>query len=412
MLDIDTIRNDFPILREKVYGKPLVYLDNAATTHKPQSVLDRVINHYSRQNSNCHRGAHFLSEQASAAYESARESVRSFINAQSPAEIIFTRGTTESINLVAESFGRKFVRADDEIIITQMEHHSNIVPWQRLCESRGARLKVLPMNKKGMLKLDRLSKLITENTKLLCVSYVSNTLGIVNPIREIIDLAHRYDVAVLVDAAQAVQHIPLDVQEMDCDFLAFSGHKMYAETGIGVLYGKQRWLEAMPPYQSGGGMIGNVGLRESTYAELPLKFEAGTANAAGAISLQAAIDYLQEIGLDAIVNYENELINRAVESIASLEGVIVYGDFPQRCGVVSFNLENAHPYDVGMILDKLAIAVRSGNHCAQPLMEHLGISGTVRISLALYNTPQEIDKLIAGVEKCRDMIGSRYVTTK
>lgn len=412
MLDIDTIRNDFPILREKVYGKPLVYLDNAATTHKPQSVLDRVINHYSRQNSNCHRGAHFLSEQASAAYESARESVRSFINAQSPAEIIFTRGTTESINLVAESFGRKFVRADDEIIITQMEHHSNIVPWQRLCESRGARLKVLPMNKKGMLKLDRLSKLITENTKLLCVSYVSNTLGIVNPIREIIALAHRYDVAVLVDAAQAVQHIPLDVQEMDCDFLAFSGHKMYAETGIGVLYGKQRWLEAMPPYQSGGGMIGNVGLRESTYAELPLKFEAGTANAAGAISLQAAIDYLQEIGLDAIVNYENELINRAVESIASLEGVIVYGDFPQRCGVVSFNLENAHPYDVGMILDKLAIAVRSGNHCAQPLMEHLGISGTVRISLALYNTPQEIDKLIAGVEKCRDMIGSRYVTTK
>ncbi len=404
MLDIDKTRADFPMLQETLYGKPLVYLDNAATTHKPRVVLDRLMTYYMRQNSNCHRGAHYLSERAGEAYAAARESVRSFLHARHTHEIIFTRGATESINLAAGSFGREFVKGGDEILITQMEHHSNIVPWQMMCEHQGATLKVLPIDKNGLLELKKLDGLITEKTRLLCTAYVSNALGTVNPIREIIAFAHSRGVPVLVDAAQAVQHMPVDVQALDCDFLVFSGHKMYAETGIGVLYGKERWLEAMPPYQTGGGMITDVNLKKTTCAELPLKFEAGSANTAGALTLQAAIEYLQQIGLAAIGDYEQDLIDKTARRIASLDGVTVYGDSSQRCGVVSFNLDQAHPYDVGMILDKYAVAVRTGMHCAQPLMDALGIPGTVRVSIALYNTDREMDQLMAGLKKAQALL--------
>jgi cysteine desulfurase/selenocysteine lyase len=399
MVDIDAIRSDFPILDTTVYGKPLVYLDNAATTQKPRAVLDRVMAFYTRQNSNIHRGVHFLSEQASAIYESARKTVQTFINASKREEIVFTRGTTESINLIAHGFGDAFVQPGDEILITQMEHHSNLVPWQMLCQSRGAALKVIPVDESGRLVLEALDVLMTDKTRLLALTYVSNALGVVNPVERIIEMAHARDVPVMLDAAQAVQHMPLDVQALDCDFLVFSGHKMYAETGVGVLYGKERWLEAMPPYQLGGGMIRKVRLEKTTYAELPFKFEAGTGNIAAAISLAAAIDYLQHIGLASVRAHESRLIQTAVETIGSHKKVILYGNGAQRCGVLSFNLEEAHPYDVGMVLDKMGIAVRTGLHCAEPLMERLGIQGTVRASVALYNTPGEIERLAAGIRK-------------
>lgn len=398
-MDIDAIRSDFPILSATVYGKPLVYLDNAATTQKPRAVLDRVVAYYTQQNSNIHRGVHYLSEQASAIYESARETVQTFINASKREEIVFTRGTTESINLIAHGIGDAFVQPGDEILITQMEHHSNFVPWQVLCETRGAALKVVPVDENGRLILEALEGLMTDKTRLLAVTYVSNALGMVNPVQQIIGMAHARNVPVLIDAAQVVQHMPLDVQALDCDFLVFSGHKMYAENGIGVLYGKERWLEAMPPYQLGGGMIRKVQLEKTTYAELPFKFEAGTGNIAAAVSLAAAIDYLQHIGMTSVRDHESRLIRTAVETIASHKKVTLYGNGAQRCGVLSFNLQDAHPYDVGMVLDKMGIAVRTGLHCAEPLMERLGIRGTVRASVGLYNTSEEIDRLAAGIRK-------------
>lgn len=406
MLEIDKIRSDFPILKTNVHGKPLVYLDNAATTHKPSAVIERVLDYYTRQNSNIHRGVHYLSEQASELYESARETVRTFINAPKREEIIFTRGTTESINLISHSYGAAFVQPGDDIIITQMEHHSNLVPWQVMCESKGAALKVIPVDDGGQLDLDAFDAMVTEKTRLVAMAYVSNALGIVNPVEQVIGRAHSHDVPVLIDAAQAVQHMPLDVTSLDCDFLVFSGHKMYAETGIGVLYGKERWLDAMPPYQLGGGMIRNVHLDKTTYAELPFKFEAGTGNIAAAISLAAAIDYLQGIGLASVRDHEDGLIRAAVEKIGSHQKVSLYGNGARRCGVISFNLENAHPYDVGMVMDKMGIAVRTGLHCAEPLMDRLGIHGTVRASVAVYNTHKEIDRLFAGIRKASELLCS------
>ena len=403
----NNIRNDFPILDTTVYGQPLVYLDNAATTQKPRFVLDRIMDYYRRQNSNIHRGVHTLSEQASGLYEAARACVRAFINADCSEEIVFTGGATESINLAAACFGRAFLKPGDEVLITGMEHHSNIVPWQQLCQNMGVVLNVIPVDDHGSLLVESLDELITERTRLLAVTYVSNALGTINPVRAIIDSAHAHDVPVLVDAAQAIQHLPVDVQALDCDFLVFSGHKMYAETGVGVLYGKRKWLEAMPPYQCGGGMVRDVNYNQTRFAETPLKFEAGTGNIGGVLSLQAAIEYLTGIGFDFIGEHEHHLVTLASERIAALEGVRVYGP-PARCGIVSFNVDRAHAYDVGMILDKLGIAVRTGHHCAQPLMDRLGINGTVRASFGIYNSPEEIDRLVAGIRKAQTMLCPKY----
>lgn len=405
MLDIAKIRADFPILTQKIYGQPLVYLDNAATTQKPQAVLEKLFRFYATCNSNIHRGVHALSEQASGVYEAARVNTQQFINAADPAEIIFTRGTTESVNLVATAFGEVFVAAGDEIIVTEMEHHSNLVPWQQLCQRKGAVLRIAPFHDDGSLALDALEKLFSEKTRLLALTYVSNALGQLNPVRHIIRLAHARQIPVLVDAAQAVQHLPVDVQDLDCDFLAFSGHKMYAATGIGVLYGKRRWLEAMPPYQCGGGMIKQVEVTGTTYGELPLKFEAGTPHIAGAVSLSAAIDYLREIGMERIAAYESDVLNYAARRLQALEGVILYGPATGGCSAVSFNVAGLHPYDVGMILDKLGIAVRTGAHCAELVMRHYGITGTVRASFGLYNTREEVDRLVAGLQKARHLLG-------
>lgn len=403
MIDTDRIRSDFPILARMVHGKPLVYLDNAATTHKPRPVLEKIRAFYAESNSNIHRGVHFLSERAGELYENARMAVQYFINAANAHEIVFTHGTTESINGVAHSFGNGWVNAGDEILVTEMEHHSNLVPWQTLCVHKGAALKVLPLDSNGVLRLEQLASLITPRTKLIAVSYVSNALGTMTPVREIIAQAHAHDIPVLIDAAQAIQHIPIDVQELDCDFLAFSGHKMYAETGIGVLYGKESWLERMPPWHYGGGMISSVRLDKTSYAELPLKFEAGTPHIAGASSLEAAIAYLSDIGMDSIMHYEQELIDYAVEKLTLCEGLSLYGT-PPRSGLVSFNLDASSPYDVGMILDKLGIAIRAGTHCAEPVMRHFGIKGTLRASFALYNTRDEVDTLVEGMEKARKML--------
>ncbi len=405
MLDIAKIRNDFPILSQKVYGRPLVYLDNAATTQKPRAVLDRIVEFYTSHNGNIHRGVHFLSEYASSLYEAARAKVRSFINASDPAEIVFTRSATESVNLVAASFGEAFVGEGDEIIVTEMEHHSNIVPWQNLCRRKGAALKFVPFHDDGSLNMDRLRSLISDRTKLVSAVYVSNVLGQVNPAKEIVSLAHGFDIPVLIDGAQAVQHISVDVQELDCDFFVFSGHKMYADTGIGVLYGKKIWLEAMPPYQSGGGMIKSVEMDETVFGEPPLKFEAGTPHISGAASLEAAIDYIREIGLDRIEAHESDLIRYAVKRLQSIDGLAIYGRTSRPCGAVSFNLDGVHPYDAGVILDKMGIAVRTGNHCAQPVMKHYGIPGTIRASFAVYNTRDDIDQLIDGLEKARKILG-------
>lgn len=405
MLDLKNIRSDFPILTRTVHGRPLVYLDNAATTQKPQAVLDSIIDYYCRFNSNIHRGVHFLSEQASGLYEAARISVQKFIHAAEPAEIIFTRGTTESINLVAAGFGEAFVEPGDEIVVTEMEHHSNLVPWQSLCRRKGAVLKIVPFNDDGTLALDRLPLLLSAKTRLLSLTYVSNVLGRINPVREIIDLAHAHDVPVLIDGAQAIAHLPVDVQNLDCDFFAFSGHKMYADTGIGVLYGKRQWLERMPPYQSGGGMIRSVDVEETTYSEPPLKFEAGTPHIAGTLSLSAAIDYMQEIGLDRIADHEADLMGYATDHLQTIDGLTLYGGPAGRCGVVSFNLADFHPFDVGSILDKTGIAVRTGALCAEPVMKHYGIGGALRASFALYNTRDEIDMLTAGLKKARQLLG-------
>ena len=406
MRDIAAIRGDFPILKTKIFGRPLVYLDNAATTHKPRSVLDAMVGYYTETNSGVHRGAHYLSERASAAYENARETVRDYINAGSSAEIIFTRGTTEAINLVAHSFGEAFINEGDEIIISEMEHHSNIVPWQSLCERKGAVLGIIPFNNDGSLIAGRLDTMITRKTKLISLTYVSNVLGVINNAREIIATAHAHDVPVLIDGAQAVQHMAIDVRNLDCDFFAFSGHKMYAGTGIGVLYGKAKWLDAMPPYQGGGGMISTVSMEGTTYADAPFKFEAGTGNIAGAVGLAAAIEYINDIGIERIADHERDLLDYAAAKIGEIDGVTIYGDTPNRCGALSFNLADVNPYDAGMILNKLGIAVRAGTHCAEPVMRHYGVSGTVRASFALYNTQQEIDGLIEGIRSVQVMLHS------
>ncbi|MGM0568365.1 MAG: aminotransferase class V-fold PLP-dependent enzyme [Elusimicrobiota bacterium] len=403
-MDINSIRADFPALNQKVYGKDLVYLDNAATTHKPSAVLDKTVEFYSTINSNVHRGTHYLSAEASIAYEKAREKVKSFINAPRFGEIVFTKGTTESINLVASSFGRAFIQKGDEIITTEMEHHSNIVPWQILCEDKGAVLKFLSFDRKGRLRTEELKNLITKKTKLITLCHVSSVLGCVNPVKNIIETAHKENIPVLVDGAQSPQHISVDMQEMDCDFFAFSGHKMYAATGIGVLYAKKKWLEAMPPYQSGGGMVASVSLDKSSYQKAPLKFEAGTGNIAGALSLKAAIEYIERIGMEEIAAHEFELLKYTSEQLTQIDGITIYGDPEERCGVISFNLNNTHPEDTAVVLDKLGIAVRAGTHCAEPVMKNYNIPGAVRASLALYNTKQDVDKLIEGIKKAQLML--------
>lgn len=403
-LDIEKLREDFPILQTTVYGKPLVYLDNAATTQKPKVVLDALQQYYTQYNSNVHRGVHFLSQQATDAYEVARRTVAGFINARHEHEIIFTKGTTNGINLVAASFGKKYLKAGDEVLISAMEHHSNIVPWQMICEEKGAVLKVIPIDGKGELMMDEFDRLLTDKVKILAITYVSNSLGTVNPVKEIIEKAHNAGIPVLMDAAQAIQHIPVDVQELDVDFLAFSGHKVYGPTGIGVLYGKEKWLNEMPPYEGGGDMIKNVTFEKTTYNELPFKFEAGTPDIAGGIVLGVALDYVKKIGISAIQRAEEELIEYAYNSLSAIPSLRFIGDATHRAGAISFLVDKIHPFDMGEILDKQSIAVRTGHHCTQPVMDLYNIPGTVRASFAFYNTPSEVDLLVQGIDKAKRML--------
>lgn len=404
MFDELKLKSDFPILSQKINGHSLVYLDNAATTQKPNSVIECVANFYRTKNSNIHRGAHTLSEAASFAYEEARQKVKEFINADSKREIVFTSGTTGSINLLASSFGEAFIREGDEIIVSEMEHHSNIIPWQILCQRTGAALKVIPFDDDGVLQLDEYQKLISEQTKLVSITHISNVLGTVNPVDQIIKIAHEWDIPVIIDGAQSIQHMPVDVNALDCDFFVFSGHKAYAATGIGVLYGKEKWLKQMPPYQSGGGMISSVNFDRTTYTDIPQKFEAGTMNYTGAVSLQAAIEYLQNIGMEQINAYEKQLYHYASEKLSTIEDLSIYGNDNDRCGALSFNLNGIHHYDAGIILDKLGIAVRTGKHCAEPVMQHFGMTGTIRASFALYNNFEDIDRLVNGLKKAKSML--------
>ena len=397
-------RTDFPILEQQVYNKPLVYLDNAATTQKPQVVIEAMKRYYETINSNIHRGVHALSQKATEEFEVARRSVQQFIHAAHDYEIIFTRGATESINLVASSFGRTFVGQDDEIILSGMEHHSNIVPWQFLCEERGARLKVLPFDDNGELCLDQLEQLITPRTKIVAVTHVSNTLGTCNPVGDIIRIAHAHNVPVMLDGAQAVAHTPVDVQALDCDFYCFSGHKMYGPMGIGVMYGKEEWLQKMKPYQGGGEMISTVTFEKTTYNELPFKFEAGTPSVGDAIGLRTAIEYMQNTGMQHIAKHEEELLHYATEQLLQIEGMRIFGQAPHKAAVISFLVGNIHPYDMGVLLDHQGVAVRTGHHCTQPIMDRFGIPGTVRASFALYNTREEVDALITAVKRAATML--------
>lgn len=402
--DVEKLRKDFPLLQTQLYGKPLIYLDNAATTQKPQCVLDALSQYYTQYNSNVHRGVHALSQQATEAYEVARRKIAGFINARHDHEIIFTKGTTNGINLVAASFGKKFLSAGDEVLISAMEHHSNIVPWQMICEEKGAILKVIPISNTGELVMDAFDSLLTDRVKIVAVTYVSNSLGTVNPVSEIIRKAHAANIPVLIDAAQAIQHIPVDVQELDADFLAFSGHKIYGPTGTGVLYGKEKWLNEIPPYEGGGDMIKNVTFAKTTYNELPFKFEAGTPHIAGGIVLGAAIEYVQQIGIAAIQQLEEEVVAYAYERLSSIPSLRFIGDARHRSGAISFLVGNIHPFDMGEILDKQSIAVRTGHHCTQPVMDFFHIPGTVRASFAFYNTKAEVDALITGIEKAKRML--------
>ncbi|QQT24945.1 cysteine desulfurase [Sphingobacterium spiritivorum] len=402
--NISQIRADFPILSRSVNGKPLVYLDNGATTQKPQQVIDAIVRYYTDMNSNVHRGVHFLSQISTDAFEVTRRKVQRFIHAAHEHEIIITTGTTHAINIVATCFGKANIRKDDEIMISAMEHHSNIVPWQMLCDEVGAKLKVIPMNEKGELEMDAYRALFSEKTKIVSLTYVSNALGTINPVKELIQIAHEHGVPVLVDAAQAIQHLPVDVQELDVDFLVFSGHKMYGPTGVGVLYGKEDLLNAMPPYQGGGDMIKEVTFEKTTFNELPFKFEAGTPNIEAGICLGDAIDYIESVGLDQIAKYEEELLTYATERMSAIPGMRIIGTADHKSSVLSFVIDGVHPYDVGVILDKLGIAVRTGHHCAQPVMDQFGIPGTVRASFAFYNTKEEVDQLVAGVERAVSML--------
>ena len=399
MFDVSQIRKDFPILEEKIYGKPLVYLDNGATTQRPLSVIDKMTEYYLRYNSNVHRGVHYLSNKCTDANEEAREIVRKFIHAASTEEVIFTRGTTESINLVAFSFGETFIQEGDEIIVTEMEHHANIVPWQMLCERKKAVLKVVPFNDKGELDMAEFGNLLNERVKLVGVAYVSNVLGTINPVKQIIDAAHAFGAYVLVDGAQAIQHIPVDVQALDCDFFAFSGHKIYGPTGVGILYGKKSLLEQMTPWQGGGEMIKEVRFEKTTYNELPFKFEAGTPDFIGIIGLGEALEYVNRIGLEDIAAYEHELLGYAMEQIRAIPGIILYGDAAEKSSVISFGIEGIHPFDLGTLLDKMGIAIRTGQLCAEPVMQHYGVNAMARASLAMYNTREEIDVFCAGLKK-------------
>lgn len=403
--NIDQIRKDFPILSQQIYNRPLVYFDNGATTQKPRCVIDRINEYHTQRNSSIHRGVHYLSEQATEDYENARKTVQRFINAASPNEIIFTPGTTSSINGLAFSFGERFIREGDEIIVTEMEHHANIVPWQMLCERKKSKLRVIPFTDEGVLSIEDLSQLINEKTRLICIIHVSNTLGTINPVNEIIRKAHQHNIPVLVDGAQSIQHTSVDVQQMDCDFFVFSGHKIYAPTGIGILYGKEKWLEELPPFQGGGDMVDVVTFEKTTYNVLPFKFEAGTPNYIGAIGLSEALDYITSLGIENIARHEQELLHRGTEKLLELGYVKLYGTAPHKSSILSFIVNGVHPYDTGMVLDKMGIAVRTGTHCAQPVMQHYGIEGTVRASLALYNTGEEIDALIAGVKQVKTLFG-------
>lgn len=405
MFDINSVRKDFPILGRTVHGKPLAYFDNGATTQKPQCVIDAVVECYTTSNSNIHRGVHYLSEQSSEMYENARKNIQQFINARYSQEIIFTSGATGSINAIAFSFGEKFVNAGDEILISAMEHHANIVPWQMLCERKNAKLRVIPMDEKGVLQLDTLDTLLNEKTKILAITHVSNVLGTVNPIKTIIDKAHKKGIPVLIDGAQSIQHVKIDVQELDCEFFVFSGHKIYAPTGIGILYGKEEWLNQMPPYQGGGDMVDCVTFEKTYYNSLPYKFEAGTTNYVDAVGLSVAVDYIKKLGLDNIAEYEKSLLEYATNKLQTIEGLKIYGTATDKGPVISFLLENVHPYDTGMILDKLGVAVRTGTHCAQPIMDYFEIEGTVRTSLAFYNTFEEIDRLYEGLLRVKTMFG-------
>ena len=401
--NVEEIRQDFPILQREVYGRPLIYLDNAATTQKPRSVVEAISNEYFSTNANVHRGVHFLSQKATDLHEAARERVRQFINARSTAEVLFTRGTTESLNLVASSFGEAFLKEGDEVIVSVMEHHSDIVPWQLLRERKGIVIRVIPMDDSGRLDLETYERLFSERTRLVCVAHVSNVLGTVNPVKQMAATAHAHGAYMLVDGAQSIPHFKVDVQDLDCDFLTFSGHKIYGPTGIGVLYGRESLLEKMPPYQGGGEMIARVTFEHTTYERLPYKFEAGTPDYVGTHALAAAIDYVEALGMDEIAAHERRLTQYAMERLGAIKDMHLYGTTPDKDAVVAFNVGNIHPLDLGTLLDRLGIAIRTGHHCAQPLMQRCGVEGMARASFALYNTMDEIDKLAEGIERVSKM---------
>lgn len=403
-INIDKIRADFPILQTEMRGKPLVFLDSAASSQKPKVVIDAISDYYERQHANVHRGVYQLSQNATDAFELGRERVRDFLNAESSDEIIFTRGATESINLVAACYGRQNLQEGDEVIISAMEHHSNIVPWQLICEERGAKLKVIPINEAGEIIISEYKKLLSKKTKIVAIVHISNALGTINPVKEVIKYAHELDVPVLIDGAQATLHGKVDVQDLDADFYVFSGHKVYGPTGIGILYGKKKWLESMPPYQGGGEMIKTVSFEKTTYNELPFKFEAGTPDISGAIGLGLALEYVKEIGQDNIAKHEAELLRYGTEKLSAIDGLRIIGTAKNKASVISFLVDDTHPYDIGTILDKMGIAVRTGHHCTQPLMDHFGIPGTVRASFAVYTSKEDIDALVAGVQRAVRML--------
>ena len=404
IFDIDKIRKDFPILHQEVYKKSLVYLDNAATTQKPQAVIDRIIKYNSYENSNIHRGVHYLSQEATNAFEQARIFIKEYINAAETHEVIFTKGTTESINMIASSFGKNFLNKDDEIIISTMEHHSNLVPWQQICVENGAHLKVIPINEKGELLIDEYKKLLNKKTKFVAFAHISNALGTINPIKKIIELAHNFDVPVLIDGAQGIPHKKIDVQDLDCDFYCFSGHKVFAPMGSGVLYGKEKWLEKLPPYQFGGEMVENVTFEKTTFNELPFKFEAGTPNVESILGLETALKYISEIGIENTANYENNLLKYATDELLKIDGLRIIGTAEEKTSVISFLVGNIHPYDAGTIIDRMGVAVRTGHHCAQPVLDWFNIPGTIRASFAFYNTKDEVDRLVEAVMKAKKML--------